>query len=94
MKKITVEYESKEDMQNDVDLQAKGLAFEAFDEELRQLLKYGDTSEIYNKIMAEHRSDHDNYYGSDKYKAPTKKEFVDLMIYWVREKMSSHIDSI
>lgn len=91
MKKITVEYESQDELNYDLELQAKGMAFDQFDEHLRQILKYGGVEDIYTDILESHKSDHKTYFGSERFKAATKKQIVELMVEYMRTKMNSFV---
>jgi hypothetical protein len=80
MKKITIEFESKEELEYHLELVKKGSAYDDYDEYLRQLTKYSGIETIVKDLL---KADKKN------------KNHINLgyeIIYYLRERLHSGLD--
>lgn len=91
IKKITVEYETKDDLKYALEQQDKGAEFDRFDEYLRQLLKYGGISELISQAKQAHKNSHDEYSIDEKYKKPNTEQLVHEIISLLRSELNNEL---
>lgn len=90
MKKITIEYESRQDYEYDEELRKKGLAFDEFDELLRQKLKYGEIDEMLKEYKEKMKREHNDFWPNEKFKF-TAKGFLSFVLQDVRDELHAQL---
>lgn len=89
MKKITIEFESKVDLEYHLEQNDKGDRFDDFDEYLRKLIKYGGVDELITSVIINDRKYHDDYFNGQKYTKPNAVAIVSGILQILREKLNS-----